>query len=605
MLPVAEIPTSPGVYQFLDGTGKTLYVGKAKSLKARLSQYFKSDTTTLHPRTQKMLETAESVAYTVVSSEAEALLMEASLVKSLQPAFNVKLREDHAYPGVVLSGHRVPRIYILHGPAPRGATRFGPYPTPAHAKQLLSAITLSSALRPCRDSVFEHHEKAKRACLLGEAGVCSAPCISPEGYEERVADARRVLEGETKAVSVSLHRRMESLAAERRYEAAAKARDALSALTELGESGVASRVSGNVAAVSCASDDIGSCVQILVVRDGTIVASPTVLLDNAMFSTGSIAHDVAVTAVLLSTFSKASPPPPMLLLETPLSVEVLESLSTLSHRKVRSKKPAKGPSRELLDLAQRNAAHALSRARTRRAQDADSRRNELVVLADVLGLSAPPLKIECVDISHIGGNDTTAAFAVLEDGLAHRPRHRSFNLDTGNDDPASIYQAVQKRIAAAVKQRELPAAARDKSLAYLPQLLVVDGGPTQLAAALRAIEESGETLAAVSLAKRLEEVFLPGSSLPMRLALDSPALYVLQRARDAAHDWSLRCSKRKRSKRTALTGLEGVPGLGPKRLARLLSSVSLSDLRGMTPEEMPEFLPISVREAIQQHLSSV
>jgi excinuclease ABC subunit C len=357
--------------------------------------------------------------------------------------------------------------------------------------------------------------------------------------------------------------------------------------------------------VACASDDIGSCVQILVLRDGIIVSSPTVLLDNAMFSTGTIAHDVAIPAVLLSTFSQASPPPPMLLLETPLSVEVTESLSTLSTRKVRSKKPVKGPSRELLDLAQRNAAHALSRARTRRAQDADSRRNELVVLADVLGLSAPPLKIECVDISHIGGLDTTAAFAVLEDGLAHRSRHRSFNLDTGNDDPASIYQAVQKRIAAAVKQRTLPAAARDKSLAHLPQLLVVDGGPTQLAAAVRAIEESGETLAAVSLAKRLEEVFLPGSTLPMRLALDSPALYVLQRARDAAHDWSLRCSKRKRSKRTALTGLEGVPGLGSKRLARLLSSVSLSDLKGMTPEEMPVFLPVSVREAIHQHLASV
>jgi excinuclease ABC subunit C len=453
--------------------------------------------------------------------------------------------------------------------------------------------------------VFEHHEKAKRACLLGEAGVCSAPCISPEGYEERVKDARRVLEGETKAVSVNLSKSMESLASERRYEAAAKVRDALQALKELGDSGVAAHVSGYVAAVACASDDIGSCVQILVVRDGIIVSSPTVLLDNAMFSTGTIAHDVAIPAVLLSTFSKASPPPPMLLLETPLSVEVTESLSTLSTRKVRSKKPTKGPSRELLDLAQRNAAHALSRARTRRAQDADSRRNELVVLADVLGLSAPPLKIECVDISHIGGLDTTAAFAVLEDGLAHRSRHRSFNLDTGNDDPASIYQAVQKRIAAAVKQRTLPAAARDKSLAYLPQLLVVDGGPTQLAAAVRAIEESGETLAAVSLAKRLEEVFLPGSTLPMRLALDSPALYVLQRARDAAHDWSLRCSKRKRSKRTALTGLEGVPGLGPKRLAQLLSSVSLSDLKGMTPEEMPVFLPVQVRLAIHQHLASV
>jgi excinuclease ABC subunit C len=550
-----------------------------------------------------MLEEATSVVWVVLASEDEALLQEASLIRSLDPPYNVRLRADSAYPYVCLTAHGTPRLISTHNP-PRDALVFGPFPSSSHARLLQEAVSLTTGLRPCRDAVLKTHSKLGHACVLGETGRCAAPCLDATGYQDRVESARRLLSGEFKEAAVTLRARMERASSERAFERAAQLRDALQATERLSARVVPTLETPDVAVLGVASDDIGAVATVLVLSSGVLVASPTFIVDRSLVMDASELTDALIAEhVFASVFSSTLLPPPLIASTGAVTATLLSSLTALRGTKVTHRSPRRGPLTEVLALAEQNATAALLRARRMRASDADARRAELTALQAALELPHVPLRIECLDISHLMGASTTAAFAVLEEGVPRPQKFRSLNVDSGNDDVGSIALAVRRRIEIAREHAARPLQERDPALSVLPHLLLIDGGPAQLKAAFDVVRELEADLPVASLAKRLEEVYLPLQELPLRLELDSPALYVLQRARDAAHTLSLRRSRARRTKTTANSVLDGVPGLGAARRARLMKEVrTLKALRALSVEEYPAFLPEQTRIALHEAL---
>jgi excinuclease ABC subunit C len=550
-----------------------------------------------------MLEEATRVVWVVLASEDEALLQEAALIRSLDPPYNVRLRADSAYPYVCLTSHETPRLITTHNP-PLDAMVFGPFPSSSHARLLNQAVSLTTGLRPCRDAVLRAHTKLGHPCVLGETGSCAAPCMDPAGYDERVSSARRLLSGEFKEAAVSLRARMEKASAERAFERAAQLRDALGATERLSTRVVPTLETPDVAVLGVAADDIGAVATVLVLSSGVLVASPTFVVDRSLFmDVSELTGSLIAEHVFASVFSPTLLPPPLVASASPVSPSLLSGITLLRGMRVSHRIPQRGPLTEVLRLAEQNAQTALLRARRMRAADADARRSELTALKDALGLPHVPLRIECLDISHLMGAQTTAAFAVLEEGVPRTQKNRSLNIDSGNNDVASIALAVRRRVEIAAEHASRPLTERDPVLSVLPHLLLIDGGPAQLKAASDVVSELGVDLPLASLAKRLEEVYLPDGVLPLRLELDSPALYVLQRARDAAHTLSLRRSRTRRKKATATSVLDDVKGLGKARRARLMKEVkSMKALRALSLEEYPAFLPEATRTALYEAL---
>jgi excinuclease ABC subunit C len=541
------VPKAPGVYQFLEN-GEVLYVGKARSLRDRLAWYF-SPSSPRPARTEAMLARADTCTWTVCASESEALLLEASLISHLQPPFNVKLRADaEAYPYIILTSHEIPRVQVLHHP-PRTRSRtevFGPFPSARSARAALAALE-RVGVRSCSDAELATRTRAANPCMLGQLGRCSAPCGSTEArerYPEVLSVARRALHGETSTLVDAETEKMLAASEAQRFEQAARHRDTASALTALAQVQTVANISyPSLDVVAMAADQLGVAAQLLTVRNHRVVATPTYSADH-----------VEVSTALLSLFDAASPGPPILYAGPHTS-----ELGERTGREVIHP----GTSAELLSLlalAETNAAGELARVRRSRIGSQDALDAELLSLAEVLGLASIPLRIECLDVAHLQGSHTRAAFASLHDGRVHPASSRVVKLpDLGGDDYEAISQATTKRLRAG----------------SLPDLLVIDGGPGQLAAALRALE--GTELPVCALAKRLEEVFLPHRQHPLLLPLDSPALYVLQRSRNEAHRLANAASAR--AARAALTRspLEAVPGLGPRRTRRLLEAAGSQD----------------------------
>jgi excinuclease ABC subunit C len=554
------IPRLPGVYRFLDAQGEVLYVGKAKDLRARLSSYWSKD---VSDRIAQMRESAAEITFLTCASEAEALIVEASLIRTIQPPYNVKLRFDqHAYPYIALTRHETPRVLTWHGDSD-GVERFGPFPSPSHAHDLREVIERVWQLRPCSNSTLRRHTKLKQPCIMAELGRCCAPCVDPTNYADRVAQARALLDGSTSSTIERLTQEMNAASANKAFEHAAVVRDRLEAVKGLSRRAVPTQVDGCVDVVAVATDELGAACQVLRINDSALRGCPTYTFDDLT------ALDIALTLA----FQDVTPADTLLTTITP-SQAVLDALRE-ANPKLTVVTPTTAQQRALVELCQENAAHALSRARLKRADDPETRRAELTELANALALPAPPLRIECLDISHFQGQNTVASFAVLEDGIARPKAHRRMRLIDRIDDPASIHEALTRRLA------HLGAAAlagADWSLATFPQLILIDGGQSQLAAAHRAVTESGINVPVASISKRLEEIWLPDTPAPLRLDLDSPALRVLQRARDEAHNTSIRYQ---RSLRTLDKGLlDDIPGLGPKRQARLVEEAgSLRALR--------------------------
>jgi excinuclease ABC subunit C len=603
------IPDAPGVYKFRDPRGTVIYVGKAKSLRSRLNSYF-ADLTLLQPRTRQMVTTAGGVEWTVVATEVEALQLEYNWIKEFDPRFNVRYRDDKSYPVLAVTlNEEYPRLHVYRGPRRRGVRYFGPY---AHAwaiRETLDLLLRVFPARTCSAGVFKRHGQIGRPCLLGYIGKCSAPCVGRVDADEHrgiVEDFCDFLAGRTDLMMRRLDKEMQAAAAELEFERAARLRDDLSALRRAMEKQAVVFGDGTDAdVVAFAHDDLEAAVQVFHVRGGRVRGQRGWVIDKIDETTvGGLVDqflsqfygDQAALAEGVDTGSVV--PREVLVPELPEDPDaVTEWLSGLRGAKVRLKVPQRGDKRALMETVERNAKEAFAQHKLRRAGDLTARSAALQELQDALGLEEAPLRIECVDISHIQGSDVVASLVVFEDGLPRRSEYRRFAIKEAatEGDVASIAEVVRRRFARYLSETcdepkggIDPETGRPKKFAYPPNLLVVDGAGPQANAAADVLAELGVSdVAVIGLAKRLEEVWLPADPEPTILSRTSEGLYLLQRVRDEAHRFAITYHRSKRSKRMTTSVLDGISGLGQGRKAALLKHFgSVKRLRQASVDEL-------------------
>jgi excinuclease ABC subunit C len=616
-----SIPDSPGVYRFADAHGRVIYVGKAKNLRSRLGSYFQ-DPAALHPRTQTMVTSAAKVDWTVVATEVEALQLEYSWIKEFDPRFNVKYRDDKSYPSLAVTLHEeFPRLQVMRGPKKRGVRYFGPY---AHAwaiRETLDLLLRVFPARTCSAGVFRRATLSGRPCLLGYIDKCSAPCVgrvSAAEHRRIVEDFCDFMAGRTAGYLRRLEKEMTAAAAEQEYERAARIRDDLGALRRAMEKNAVVLGDGTDAdVIALAEDPLEAAVQVFHVRDGRVRGRRGFVVDKV--------EDVT-TAGLVEHFlqqlygDEGEPgeavPRELLVPELPPDVDALtEWLGARRGGRVELRVPVRGDKRALLETVARNAGEVLLLHKTRRAGDLTSRSVALQELQDSLGLDEAPLRIECFDVSNLQGNEIVAAMVVFEDGLARKSEYRKFNIRTvaGQNDVASIAEVIGRRFRRYLEERDGtvadaaqpidPETGRPRRFAYPPNLVVVDGGPPQVAAAAAALDALGvNDVALCGLAKRLEEVWLPDAVHPVILPRTSEALYLLQRVRDEAHRFAIAHHRSRRSKSMLAGRLDQVPGLGEKRRAQLLEHFgSLRRLRAADVEAIAAVPGFGPRTAAAVH----
>jgi excinuclease ABC subunit C len=600
------------VYRFRDEHGRVIYVGKAKSLRSRLNSYF-SDLSGLHPRTRQMVTTAASVDWTVVSTEVEALQLEYNWIKEFDPRFNVRYRDDKTYPVLAVTlNEEYPRLHVYRGPRRRGVRYFGPY---AHAwaiRETLDLLTRVFPARVCSAGVFKRHGQIGRPCLLGYIDKCSAPCVGNVTADEHrtiVDDFCDFLSGRTDKMIRRLEREMEAAAAELEFERAARLRDHLGALRRAMEKQAVVLGDGTDAdVIAFACDDLEAAVQVFHVRGGRVRGQRGWVIERVEqvdLVEQFLTQFYGEQAALAGSADDATQPVPreVLVPELPEDADALTDwLSELRGARVQLRVPQRGDKRALADTVARNAAEAFARHKLRRAGDLTARAAALQEIQEYLGLDTAPLRIECIDVSHVQGNDVVASLVVFEDGLARKSDYRRFAIRDAagggrSDDVASIAEVVRRRFARYLRDKEPtdrsaldPETGRPRRFAYPPNLLVVDGGPAQVAAAAQALFELGVTDVAVAgLAKRLEEVWLPGEADPVILPRTSEGLYLLQRVRDEAHRFAITYHRQKRSARMTISALDDVTGLGQTRRTALLKHFgSVRRIRQASEAELTE-----------------
>ncbi|MFF2145987.1 excinuclease ABC subunit UvrC [Kitasatospora sp. NPDC058190] len=605
------IPTSPGVYKFRDAHGRVIYVGKAKSLRPRLSSYFQ-DLAGLHPRTATMVTTAASVEWTVVGTEVEALQLEYSWIKEFDPRFNVKYRDDKSYPELAVTlNEEYPRVQVMRGAHKKGVRYFGPYGHAWAIRETVDLLLRVFPVRTCSNGVFKRARQVGRPCLLGYIGKCAAPCVGKVSADEHRAlaeDFCDFMAGRTGNYLRRLEEQMQEAAAEMEYEKAARLRDDIGALKRAMEKNaivLADATDADLLAV--AEDELEAAVQIFHVRGGRVRGQRGWVTDKVedVDTAGLVEH------ALQQLYGGGNENVPREVLVPALpepAAPIKDWLSALRGSQVDLRIPQRGDKKDLMATVQRNAQQALALHKTKRASDLTTRSRALQEIADALELDSVPLRIECYDISHLQGEDVVASMVVFEDGLARKSEYRRFQIKgfEGQDDVRSMHEVISRRFRRYLQEREQtgewavpeeePEAgtgARDeegrpKRFAYPPQLLVVDGGQPQVAAAKRALDELGiDDVALCGLAKRLEEVWLPGEDDPVVLPRSSEGLYLLQRVRDEAHRFAISYQRNKRSKRLTAGELDSVPGLGETRRQALLKHFgSLKKLRAATVDEL-------------------
>ncbi|MFE6866852.1 excinuclease ABC subunit UvrC [Kitasatospora sp. NPDC057692] len=612
------IPASPGVYKFRDAHGRVIYVGKAKSLRPRLSSYFQ-DLAGLHPRTATMVTTAASVEWTVVSTEVEALQLEYSWIKEFDPRFNVKYRDDKSYPELAVTlNEEYPRVQVMRGAHRKGVRYFGPYGHAWAIRETVDLLLRVFPVRTCSNGVFKRARQVGRPCLLGYIGKCAAPCVgrvSPEEHRALAEDFCDFMAGRTGNYLRRLETEMQEAAADLEYEKAARLRDDIGALKRAMEKNaivLADATDADLLAV--AEDELEAAVQIFHVRGGRVRGQRGWVTDKVedVDTAGLVEHALQQ----LYGGGSESVPREVLVPALPEPDEpVRDWLSGLRGAQVDLRVPQRGDKKDLMATVQRNAQQALALHKTKRASDLTTRSRALQEIAEALELDSVPLRIECFDISHLQGEDVVASMVVFEDGLARKSEYRRFQIKgfEGQDDVRSMHEVVSRRFRRYLQEREQTGEwavpeepegpeedghrpedgprtedGRPKRFAYPPQLLVVDGGQPQVAAARRALDELGiDDVALCGLAKRLEEVWLPGEDDPVVLPRSSEGLYLLQRVRDEAHRFAITYQRGKRSKRLTAGELDSVPGLGETRRQALLKHFgSLKRLRAATVDEL-------------------
>ena len=615
--PTRTIPDEPGSYQFKDAHGRVIYVGKASNLRHRLSSYFQR-VDRLHPRTRQMVETAESVEWTIVRNEVEALMLEYSLIKQHRPRFNVRLRDDKSYPFLaVTTDEEWPRAIVTRGARRKGVRYFGPYAHAYAIRETLDLLLRSFPVRTCSPGKFRQHERLGRPCLLFHIEKCAGPCVgevSADDYESMVNELCGFLGGDTDEVVARLTGEMSDAAKALEFEKAARLRDRLESVERAIERQqmVAER-DEDLDIIGVSDDELEASVQVFFVRRGRVVGRKGFVLDKVE----ELSDGALVGRVMESMYGDEPPtgvPKQVLVPTVPDDVALYEEwLAMLRGSKVAIRVPQRGDRRQLLETVTHNAREEFVRHRMRRASDHNTRSRALTELQDALQLPEAPLRIECYDMAHLQGTDYVGSMVVLEDGMPAKKEYRRFkvNID-GNDDYAAMEEVLTRRLQAYLDERDQPIEERGEKpgkFAYPPQLLVVDGGKGQLGVAERVVNELGlaDEIPVAALAKRFEEVFVPGSSAPVRITRGSEALFMLQRIRDEAHRFANSFHRERRSKRMTTSSLDGIPGLGPARRDRLVKAlggvraVKAADLESL---QALSFLPDAVAHAVYDKFHS-
>ena len=610
--PTGVIPETPGSYQFKDGAGRVIYVGKANNLRARINSYF-AKVESLHPRTSNMVESAQSVEWIEVRNEVEALILEHSLINRYSPRFNIRLRDDKSYPflAVTIDEHW-PRAMVMRGRKRKGTRYFGPYPHPWAIHETLDLLLKTFPIRTCSAATFKQHERLGRPCLLFHIEKCSGPCVgsvTPESYGNLVSDFLQVMDGESDSVVARLEKQMSDSSRLQDFERAAKYRDQLEAIKlALERQQMVGERDEDLDIIGIAEDEFEAAVQIFYVRKGRVVGRKGFIVDKVEDVTSS-----GLAALVVERLYDDAPilglPKIVVLPFEPERKELLEQwLTQTRSTKVEIRVPLRGDKRELHELVTQNAKQELNRHRLRRAADHTARSRALSELQDLLGLPEAPLRIECYDMAHLQGTDYVGSMVVLEDGLPLKRDYRRFKIKSGqgNDDYAAMREVLTRRLTAYIKERDQPISERGDrpgKFSYAPQLLVVDGGKGQLSVAEQVVRELGleHEIPVASLAKKLEEVFIPGRSEPVEVPRGSDALFMLQVIRDEAHRFANRFHRELRGKRMTKSELDGIAGLGPARMKKLVAAFGgVKQVKNASREQLSElkWLPKSTADAV-------
>lgn len=615
-----EIPTLPGVYRFSDDSGRVLYVGKAMNLRARLSNYF-APLHTLHERTRRMVTTATGVTWTTVGSDVEALQLEYTWIKEYDPPFNVKFRDDKSYPYLAVTlGDEAPRVMVTRNTRIPGAKYFGPYPKIWAVHDTVDLMIKVFPIRTCSDSAYKRAMASGKPCFPGQIGRCGGPCSGKVTIEEHraiVDDFVSFMVGNDRRFTTRITADMKAAAARQDYESAAVYRDQLQALDQvLAKSAVVLRDAVDADLFGIDHDELAASVQQFIVRGGRIRGVRSWTVDKELdMSTAEL-----VDSVVQRVYAAANGPDvprEVLVPELPDDAESLEDwLAERRGSKVALRVAQRGEKATLMETAVVNAKQALMLYKTRRSSDFVARTQALEDIRDALGMTEAPLRIECFDVSHLSGTNIVASMVVFEDGLSRKDEYRRFGVAESTDDTDSIYQVVSRRLAHLTSTEpvetvdETTGERKRRKFTYPPQLLIVDGGQPQVAAAARALEESGLTgITLCGLAKRLEEIWLPDDPYPVILPRGSEALFLLQRVRDEAHRFAISFQRQKR-KRDISTVLGEIPGLGPAKVRELLKHFgSVTRLKTATPADITEVkgigdkLAATVYEALSSNAS--
>jgi excinuclease ABC subunit C len=637
------------VYRFCDERGRVIYVGKAKNLRSRLNSYF-ADFAGMHPRTQSMVRSAAAVNWTVVGTEVEALQLEYSWIKEFDPRFNVRYRDDKSYPYLAVTmDEEYPRVMVMRGARRRGVRYFGPYSHAWAIRETVDTLLRVFPVRTCSAGVFKRAGQIGRPCLLGYIGKCSAPCVNRIDAVAHRALAEEFCDfmaGQTGKFIRRLETEMRRAADAEEYERAARLRDDIQALQRALEKQAVVLPGGtDCDVIALAEDQLEAAVQVFYVRGGRVRGQRGWVVDKVedvgpgdlveqflgqVYGEDPVARENgAIDAgprqqrgdraqrggqrgAIGDSPRRDAPVPREVLVPVlpPGSAAVEEWLAARRGGRVSLRVPQRGDKRALLDTVARNAAEALALHKTKRASDLTTRSRAMSEIQEALALDDAPLRIECYDVSNLQGTHVVASMIVFEDGLARKSEYRRFSIRglDGTDDVASIHEVISRRFRRYLEEREAtgeldvlgdpadgseaadPVVTERRKFAYPPNLVVIDGGQPQVAAAARALDELGiDDVAVCGLAKRLEEVWLPGEDTPVIMPRTSEGLYLLQRVRDEAHRFAITYHRKKRSAALTTSELDDVPGLGPARRAALLRHFgSVKKIAGASVDEIAE-----------------
>ncbi len=637
--PAGTIPDEPGSYQFKDRHGRVIYVGKASSLRQRLSNYFQNPRN-MHPRTAQMVETADSVEWTIVRNEVEALMLEYSLIKEHDPRFNVRLRDDKSYPFLAVTNSDVwPRAVVMRGTKKKGTRYFGPYAHAYAIRDTLDLLLRSFPIRTCSQNKFNEHERLGRPCLLFHIEKCSGPCvgeIEEMEYRQLVTELCEFLDGDTDEIVNRLDVEMRNAAGDLDFEKAARLRDRLEAVRKaIAKQQMVADKNEDLDVIGIAEDELEASVQVFYVRKGRVMGRKGFILDKVEALTPGLLID----RILESMYGEepvVGIPKQVLVPYEPDDADTYEQwLEMVRGSKVQVRVPQRGDKKALLDTVTLNAKEEFTRHRMKRASDHNTRSRALTELQKHLDLPEAPLRIECYDMAHLQGTDYVGSMVVLEDGLPAKREYRRFKVNGvggdevghGSDDYAAMAEVVRRRLTAYLVERDKPVDERvgpeddgkadgsgkkerkSGKFAYPPQLLLVDGGKGQVSATQAVVVELGleDEIPVAGLAKRFEEIYVPGRSAPVEIPRGSDALFMLQRIRDEAHRFANTFHRERRSKGMTVSALDDIPGLGEvrkKKLTKAMGGVNAVKRASLEELKANSFLPDAVAEAIHEKFHS-